>query len=117
MALSKWFLCGAEGCFEMDEELAFTFAEKAAKKNLPSAVFAIAYYHEVGIGGRKDLAAAQKWYEKVRIPFIAPRVKHEGQSDSSVALAGFDPGRRRCKGSRQGTARRSRIRQRLFIPR
>src|ERR1700728_4077400 len=29
MALSKWFLCGAEGFFEKDESLAFTFAEKA----------------------------------------------------------------------------------------
>jgi hypothetical protein len=75
MALSKWFLCGAEGCFEMDEELAFTFAEKAAKKNLPSAVFAIAYYHEVGIGGHKDLTAARQWYEKVRIfPYACGRV-------------------------------------------
>ena len=28
MALSKWFLCGAEGAFEKDEALALTFAEK-----------------------------------------------------------------------------------------
>lgn len=28
MALSKWFLCGAEGAFEKDENLAFVFAEK-----------------------------------------------------------------------------------------
>ena len=31
MALSKWFLCGADGAFEKDESLAFTFAEKAAR--------------------------------------------------------------------------------------
>ncbi len=49
MALSKWFLCGAEGSFEKDEALAFTFAEKAARKGLPSAEFAMGYYKEVGI--------------------------------------------------------------------
>ena len=28
MALSKWFLCGAEGAFDKDEALAWTFADK-----------------------------------------------------------------------------------------
>lgn len=45
--------------------LAVTFAEKAAKKGLPTAEFAVAYYKEVGIGGQKDLEAAQRWYRKV----------------------------------------------------
>lgn len=71
MALSKWFLCGAEGAFEKDEALAFTFAEKAAKKGLPSAEFAMGYYAEVGVGGPKDLAAARDWYTRVgSISFI-----------------------------------------------
>ncbi|KAH8827535.1 hypothetical protein DL96DRAFT_1599360 [Flagelloscypha sp. PMI_526] len=71
MALSKWFLCGADGAegdggFEKDEALALTFADKAARKGLPSAEFAMGYYAEVGIGGNgvKDLAAARRWYEK-----------------------------------------------------
>ncbi|KAF8137269.1 HCP-like protein [Boletus edulis] len=63
MALSKWFLCGAEGAFEKDESLAFTFAEKAARKGLPSAEFAMGYYKEVGVGGPKDIEAARKWYQ------------------------------------------------------
>lgn len=46
MALSKWFLCGAEGCFGKDERLARTFAEKAAKRGLESAEFAMGYYCE-----------------------------------------------------------------------
>ncbi|KAL4079382.1 HCP-like protein [Scleroderma citrinum] len=62
MALSKWFLCGAEGAFEKDENLAYTFAEKAARKGLPSAEFAMGYYKEVGVGGAKDLDAAMRWY-------------------------------------------------------
>lgn len=67
MALSKWFLCGAEGSFEKDEGLAYTFAEKAARKGLPSAEFAMGYYFEVGIGTRKDVDKARGWYEKVRV--------------------------------------------------
>ena len=39
MALSKWFLCDADGAFEKDEALTWTFAEKAAWKGLPSATF------------------------------------------------------------------------------
>ncbi|KAI0630914.1 hypothetical protein C8Q77DRAFT_1159633 [Trametes polyzona] len=64
MALSKWFLCGAEGAFDKDEALAWTFAEKAARKGLPSAEFALGYYSEVGVGGPKDLEAARKWYTR-----------------------------------------------------
>ena len=66
MALTKWFLCGAEGAFEKDEGLAYTFAEKAARKGLPSAEFAMGYYFEVGIGVRADVEKARVWYEKVR---------------------------------------------------
>ncbi|KZT00733.1 uncharacterized protein LAESUDRAFT_731966 [Laetiporus sulphureus 93-53] len=64
MALSKWFLCGSEGAFERDEALAWTFAEKAARKGLPSAEFAMGYYAEVGVGGPKDIEVAQKWYTR-----------------------------------------------------
>lgn len=62
MALSKWFLCGAEGAFDKDEGLAFTFAEKAARRGLPSAEFAMGYYKEVGVGGEKDLKESMRWY-------------------------------------------------------
>lgn len=68
MALSKWFLCGSEdsgsGGFEKDEKLAYTFAEKAARKGLPSAEFAMGYYKEVGVGGPKDIESAVWWYTK-----------------------------------------------------
>ena len=67
MALSKWFLCGADGHFEKDEHLAFTFAEKAASKGLPTAEFAMGYYHEVGVGCEPDVAVARQWYVQVRI--------------------------------------------------
>ncbi|KAF8268916.1 hypothetical protein EI94DRAFT_1771417 [Lactarius quietus] len=78
MALSKWFLCGSEGAFDKDESLAFTFAEKAARKGLPSAEFAMGYYVEVGVGGPKDIEAARKWYE---------RASQHGNADATERLA------------------------------
>lgn len=66
MALSKWYLCGAEGFFEKDEASAREFAEKAAAKGLVSAEFAVGYYCEVGVAGKKDLEQATSWYNKVR---------------------------------------------------
>ena len=66
MALSKWFLCGADSVFEKDEALVYTFAEKAVQKGLPSAEFAMGYYAEVGMGGPKDLQASVKCYKWVR---------------------------------------------------
>lgn len=74
MALSKWFLCGSGGAavagkpdsriggFEKDESLALVFAQKAARKGLPSAEFAMGYYAEVGVGQAKNIEAARKWY-------------------------------------------------------
>lgn len=67
MALSKWFLCGAEGAFDKDENLAWTFAEKAARKGLASAEFALGYYSEVGVGGPRNIDIARKWYQRVRV--------------------------------------------------
>ena len=82
MALSKWFLCGSngaaggtggvEGGFEKDEALALTFADKAAKKGLPSAEFAMGYYAEVGVGRPKDIKTALEWYQLVR--FLLPLI-------------------------------------------
>ncbi|KAF8551297.1 hypothetical protein OG21DRAFT_1605373 [Imleria badia] len=50
-ALSKWFLCGAEGTFDQDENLAFKFAERRV------------CYGEIGVGGTKDIGAARMWYQ------------------------------------------------------
>lgn len=83
MALSKWFLCGAEGYFNKDEGLARTFAEKAARRGLPSAEFAMGYYCEVGVGGPKNIEHARKWYEKA--------AKHKN-ADAPARLAALDAG-------------------------
>ena len=57
MALSKWFVCGAKGSFDKDEGLVFTFAEKAARKELPSAEFVLGHYAAVEV--------AREWYTQV----------------------------------------------------
>jgi len=88
MALSKWFLCGSngaaggpggiEGGFDKDEALALTFADKAAKKGLPSAEFAMGYYAEVGVGRPKDIKIALGWYQ----------LAHEhGNQDATMRLS------------------------------
>ncbi|KAF5387814.1 hypothetical protein D9615_000374 [Tricholomella constricta] len=93
MALSKWFLCGSgggegeEGGFEKDEALAFTFAEKAARKGLPSAEFAMGYYAEVGVGCPKDLQTAIRWYKQARQPFpCRPNAQTHGNNDAAERL-------------------------------
>ncbi|KAJ3724085.1 hypothetical protein C8R42DRAFT_577854 [Lentinula raphanica] len=93
MALSKWFLCGSRvggqqtpegtGGFEKDEQLARIFAEKAARRGLASAEFAMGYYCEVGIGGegRKEVDEAREWYRKAHA---------HGNPDASARLAALE---------------------------
>ncbi|KAL2836676.1 hypothetical protein BJY01DRAFT_221710 [Aspergillus pseudoustus] len=64
MAISKWFLCGHEGVFEKNDELAFTYAQRAAQSGLPTAEFALGYFYEVGICVPVDIKEAKSWYAK-----------------------------------------------------
>jgi TPR repeat protein len=64
MAISKWFLAGHEGVFEKDEEMAFTYAQRAAQDGLPTAQFAMGYFHEIGIFVDVNLHVANDWYRK-----------------------------------------------------
>ena len=64
MAISKWFLCGFEGIFDKNEELAFTYAKRAAAADLPTAEFALGYFYEIGMYVPSDLQQAQIWYKK-----------------------------------------------------
>ncbi|CBF82690.1 hypothetical protein AN3445.2 [Aspergillus nidulans FGSC A4] len=64
MAISKWFLCGHEGVFEKNDELAFTYAQRAAQSGLPTAEFALGYFYEVGIYVPVDIKEAKSWYAK-----------------------------------------------------
>ncbi|KAL4894342.1 hypothetical protein BDV59DRAFT_17204 [Aspergillus ambiguus] len=64
MAISKWFLCGHEGVFEKNDELAFTYAQRAAQSGFPTAEFALGYFYEVGIFVPSDIKEARSWYAK-----------------------------------------------------
>lgn len=81
LAVSKWLLCGAEGYFDKNEALAYTFAEKAAKRGLASAAFALAYYYEVGVGCEQNIDLARSWYRKAAA---------HGNIDASERLAALD---------------------------
>jgi hypothetical protein len=65
MGLAKWFLVGAEGYLEKNEGLAFSFAEKAAKRGLAAGLFGVGYFYELGIGRTKDLGKARNYYKRV----------------------------------------------------
>ena len=64
MAISKWFLCGHEGLFEKNEEMAFTYAQRAAQSGLATAQFALGYFYEVGINVSVNLKEAREWYTR-----------------------------------------------------
>ncbi|KAI7821321.1 hypothetical protein BC939DRAFT_398653 [Gamsiella multidivaricata] len=62
MALSGWYLSGAENYFLADDQLAFQYASLAAEKKLPKAQYAMGYYHEVGISVPVDMDKAMEFY-------------------------------------------------------
>ncbi|KAF1808458.1 HCP-like protein [Eremomyces bilateralis CBS 781.70] len=64
MAISKWFLCGYEGVFAKNEELAFQYAQRAAQAQLSTAEFAMGYFHEIGMQTPVSIDKALEWYEK-----------------------------------------------------
>ncbi|KAK4497471.1 hypothetical protein PRZ48_011922 [Zasmidium cellare] len=80
MALSKWFLVGSEGLFPKNEELAYTYAERAATSGLPTAEFALGYFNEIGMHVPVNLEKAEEWYNKAS--------KH-GNTDAQARLEGL----------------------------
>ncbi|KAI9703988.1 MAG: hypothetical protein M1820_005770, partial [Bogoriella megaspora] len=64
MALSKWFLCGYETLFQKNEELAYSYAQRAAMSGLSTAEFALGYFNEIGMYVPVNLNKAQEWYRK-----------------------------------------------------
>lgn len=69
LALSGWYLTGAEGILEHNDTEAFLWARKAAGSGLPKALFALGYYTEVGIGCQRSLEEAKKWYGRAACKF------------------------------------------------
>lgn len=64
LGVSRWFIFGYEGVFKKNEELAFKYAREAAVAKLPTGMFALGYYYEIGIHVSKSIPDARKWYQQ-----------------------------------------------------
>ncbi|KAI8374273.1 uncharacterized protein BYT42DRAFT_575784 [Radiomyces spectabilis] len=62
LALSGWYLTGAEGVLNQSDTEAYLWARKAAEKGSSKAEYAVGYYTETGIGVKQNLDDAKKWY-------------------------------------------------------
>jgi TPR repeat protein len=64
LALSGWYLEGAEGILPSNDTQAYAWARRAADKGLSKAEFAVGYYTEMGIGIQQSMTEARKWYQR-----------------------------------------------------
>ena len=62
LALSGWYLTGAEGLIQQSDTEAYLWARKAASSGLAKAEYAMGYFTEVGIGSPANLEEAKRWY-------------------------------------------------------
>lgn len=62
LALSGWYLTGAEGVLQPSDTEAYLWARKAAQAGLAKAEYAMGYFTEVGIVGPASIEEAKRWY-------------------------------------------------------
>ncbi|OAD80387.1 hypothetical protein PHYBLDRAFT_104926, partial [Phycomyces blakesleeanus NRRL 1555(-)] len=62
LALSGWYLTGAEGILQQDSFQAYLWARRAADKGFSKAEYAVGYYTETGVGVQESLKEAKRWY-------------------------------------------------------
>lgn len=62
LALSGWYLTGAEGVLQPSDTEAYLWARKAAQAGLAKAEYAMGYFTEVGIVGPASVEEAKRWY-------------------------------------------------------
>lgn len=74
LALSGWYLTGAEGMLEQSDMEAYLWARKAAQSEPPlaKAMFAMGYFAEQGIGCPRNLDEAKRWYGRAACKFASP---------------------------------------------
>ena len=95
MGISKWFLCGFEGSFEKNEELAFTYAQRAAQSGLATAEFAMGYFYEIGLYVPTNIKESRSWYEKAA---------DHGNKDAAARLDGISRSKTLSKKDHQNIA-------------
>lgn len=64
LALSGWYLTGAEGVLEQSDTEAYLWARRAAEKGLPKAEYAVGHLTEAGFGVTPNMEEAKRWYYK-----------------------------------------------------
>jgi len=64
LALSGWYLTGAEGVLEQSDTEAYLWARRAAEKGLPKAEYAVGHLTEAGFGVAPNMEEAKRWYYK-----------------------------------------------------
>ncbi|KAL0082070.1 hypothetical protein F4703DRAFT_1739318 [Phycomyces blakesleeanus] len=62
LALSGWYLTGADGILQQSDSECYLWARKAADHGFSKAEYAVGYYTESGIGVRQHIDEAKKWY-------------------------------------------------------
>lgn len=79
LALSGWYLTGAEGVLQPSDTEAYLWARRAALAGLAKAEYAMGYFTEVGIVRPADIEEAKRWYwrsacELYFYPLLSPSV-------------------------------------------
>ncbi len=95
MAISKWFLCGYEGVFQKNEELAYKYALRATQSGLATALFAMGYFNEIGVHVPVNLEKALEWYEKAA---------KAGNQDATARIEGISKSRTLSKKDHENVA-------------
>ncbi|CAO2656319.1 Nn.00g051220.m01.CDS01 [Neocucurbitaria sp. VM-36] len=95
MAISKWFLCGHEGEFAKNEELAYQYAQRAASAGLATAEFAMGYFHEIGMNVPVNVDKALEWYEKA---------ERNGNKDAAARIESISKSRTLSKKDHENVA-------------
>ncbi|KAL3473518.1 hypothetical protein BJX99DRAFT_197960 [Aspergillus californicus] len=91
LALSGWYLTGADGILQQSDTEAYLWARKAAASGLAKAEYAMGYFTETGIGATANLDDAKRWYWR-------------------AAAQGFPKARERLEELKQGGARMQKTR-------
>lgn len=80
LALSGWYLTGAEGILQQSDTEAYLWARKAASAGLAKAEYAMGYFTEVGIGVPSNLDDAKRWYWRAACKFsLFPKQPREAR--------------------------------------
>ncbi len=95
MAISKWFLCGQDGEFPKNEELAYQYAQRAATAGLATAEFAMGYFNEIGMNTPVNVEKAVEWYQKA---------EKSGNTDAAARIESISKSRTLLKKDHENVA-------------